>query len=94
MEENKEMDSTGASSVDVYRCKAAKGLICCGWVILVVCILVSIYLLTFVYDAHVRENDSDFRIYFFSMLGTILGGYLIKSVLSGFAVIVEAQYRN
>ena len=92
MSENKEMNTNAES---MYRCKAAKNLVVCGWVIMVVCIMVSLFLFLFVAENYGRNGaESECLKYLFCLLATFFGGYIIKCVLGGLAIIVESHYRK
>ena len=90
MSENKEMNTNAES---MYRCKAAKNLFVCGWVVMVVCIMVSFFLFFVVADNYGR-NGAEWVKYLICLLATFFGGYIIKCVLGGLAIIVESHYRK
>ncbi|MBR2751492.1 MAG: hypothetical protein IKD90_10225 [Clostridiales bacterium] len=90
MSENKEMNTYAES---MYRCKAAKNLYVCGWVVMVVCIMVSLFLFLFVAEYSGRDGAECLK-NLFCLLATFFGGYIIKCVLGGLAIIVESHYRK
>ena len=102
MEENKEINpnsemsenaETDVEKTNKYQCPTAKKLIVCGWIFMIVCFVIAFFLMLMVFENYGRSGP-ECSYCFIGMTGTFFGGYIMKSLLCGFAVIVESHYRK